>query len=183
MITIDAPISFLTGAAIAATCAQDGVVLRRDQTFARGLIVQALVLCPLIVYFMVRFPDWEWNYFFDARRFFFDSPGPVGEIVFALSIVAINGSFVLGFGIAERWITQGNERAVWKMLAVIGGLILAIMGILYDQSLHLGTYAQWKAAQAPLILTIGEFYAAMGVATIGLAAGLTWVVRGAHRPA
>ena len=183
MITIDAPISFLTGAAIAATCAQDGAVLRRDRTFARGLVVQAMVLCPLIVYFMVRFPDWEWNYFFDAQRFFFDSPGPVGEVVFALAVVAINGSFVGGFRLAERWIERGNERGVWRMIGATGVLIGAIMVALYKQTLYLGTLAQWQAGEAPLILTVGEFYVAMAVAAVGLGAGLTWVIRGAHGPA
>ncbi|MEM9069603.1 MAG: hypothetical protein AAGE52_13910 [Myxococcota bacterium] len=179
MITIDAPISFLVGAALA-TARRDPEkpeVRNRDRLLHKGLLFQSTILTPVILFFMARFPDWEWNYFFDARAFFFDSAGPWGFLVLTIVISLINLSFVAGFRFAEAAIRQGAPERAQQTVLGTGGIVLLTMAVLYDRSLHVGTFEEYQEASAQLIFLHGEFMVVLGVAGAVIAAGIATVLR------
>ena len=179
MITIDAPISFLVGASIAvARRSSDGTAVEnRDRVLAKGLLFQSTVLSPIILFFMSRFPDWEWNYFFDARAFFFDGDGSAGFAALAIVVALVNASFWVGFRTAEALMQRGKLATARKVVIGTGVAILVIMAILYDQSLHVGTFAQFERGEAGLMFAHVEFVTILVVAGALIAAGLTLLLR------
>lgn len=183
MITIDAPISFLVGAslAVARRDATGRAVANRDRVLWKGLLFQSTVLTPVILFFMARFPDWEWNYFFDARAFFFDSAGPLGFAVLCAVVALVNVSFYLGFRAAEWLMARGQLRRARRVVIGTGVVILAIMGVLYDQSLHVGTFDEFGRAQGRLIFADPEFLGTLGVAGVLIAGALFWLFKSEPR--
>ncbi len=183
MITIDAPISFVVGAGIAVLAqrfergnSQDTSEIGMQHAFWRGLVVQAVLLTPLILFFMVRFPDWEWNYMFDARTFFFTPNQSVGVLVFVAAMAAMNLSYVLGFRLAESSLRQGNAQRVYKMLAAVGLLVLLIMAFFWRETLHVGSYADFNSGAAKPMYQNIPFMMTMVVSGPMLAAGLYWAL-------
>lgn len=182
MITIDAPISFLAGAGLAVACADGNKVRDRDRTLYRGLLFQATLLTPMILYFMLRFPDWEWNYMFDARAFFLDrSDSPLGFAILVICTSLISAGFYLGFCAAEALLLKGKRQAALQLLAATGALIGLIIVIMHDQTLHLGTYAQYKNGNAPLLFTHIEFLIVQAIAALLIALSFGWIVRANRR--
>lgn len=182
MITIDAPISFLVGAGVAysmrpRSAEPAGALVDRTGALLRGFIVQSVVLTPLIIFFMLRFPDWEWNYFFDAGNFFL-TQSSLGVLVFAVMVALMNLSFLAGFRAAESLVLQGKGKAVIGLLAATGALIGAIIVALYDQTLHVGTLAEFTAGTAVPAYTVPAFLAAQGLAGPLLAVGMYWATAG-----
>ena len=178
MITIDGPISFLVGAGVAvARRNEKGTgVQNRDRVLAKGLLFQSTILSPIILFFMARFPDWEWNYFFDARAFFFDGDGSAGFATLAIVVSLVNASFWFGFRAAETLMMRGKLDTARKMVIATGIAILVIMAILYDQSLHVGTFDQFQTGEAGLLFVQVEFIATLVVAALLIAIGLTWLI-------
>lgn len=185
MITIDAPISFLVGAGIAvARRRKDGRgVENRDRVLAKGLLFQSTILSPIILFFMSRFPDWEWNYFFDARAFFFDGEGSAGYAALAIVVALVNFSFWVGFRVAETLMQRGKLDVARKMVVGTGIVILVIMAILYDQSLHVGTFAQFESGEAGLMFVHLEFVAILVIAGGLIAASLFFLLRSERQSA
>lgn len=185
MITIDAPISFLVGAgiAVARRNEQGTGVHNRDGVLAKGLLFQSTILSPIILFFMARFPDWEWNYFFDARAFFFDGDGSAGFATLAIVVAMVNASFWVGFRAAEMLMQRGKLDVARKMVVGTGIAILVIMAILYDQSLHVGTFAQFEMGEAGLMFAHLEFVAILVIAAVLIAAGLTLLLRSERQSA
>lgn len=179
MITIDAPISFLVGASIAvARRNEEGTAVQhRDRVLAKGLLFQSTILSPIILFFMSRFPDWEWNYFFDARAFFFESEGSLGFAALALVVALVNASFWVGFRCAEWLMAQGKLDVAKKVVIGTGVLILGTMAVLYNQSLHVGTYDEFEHGSAGLMFTHLEFVTILVVAGTLIAIGLGWLLR------
>jgi hypothetical protein len=184
MITVDGPISFLVGAGIAAACRRaDGTIADRDRTLLRGLAVQSLVLTPIILYFMLRFPDWEWNYLFDAEAFFFGDHPRLAPLLLALIVSALTASYLAGFALAERLLRGGSTRPVLALLAGTGTLVGLIMAVMWRQTLFIGTRAEWLAGDAPLIFTVPDFLMAQTAAGALLAPAIVWIVWKARRAA
>lgn len=184
MITIDGPISFLAGGGLALACREGKKIIDRDRLFYRGMTFQATILTPVILFFMVRFPDWEWNYLFDARAFFFDNTAsPWGFVILAAATAAISGSFYLGFRASEYFIAQGRPKTALNMLGAVGALVAVIMAILHDQALHLGTLAEYRAGTATLLFLHVEFMVVQGVAGVLIAGAIAWIVRSTRRGA
>ena len=179
MITIDAPISFLVGGAIALATKDPlkAQIQDRSAVLLRGLILQSVILTPMILFFMLRFPDWEWNYMFDARQFFFANATPILGIGLLVVITAlINVSFLAGFRLVEAFIIRNQTgRAVQTL---VGTLLLVgvIMAVMFEQTLHLGTYAEYNAGSAQLVITNVEFVGVLGVSGVLLAVSGYWVV-------
>lgn len=184
MITIDGPISFLVGAGIAAACRRDdGSVRDRDRTLLRGLALQSLILTPIILFFMIRFPDWEWNYLFDAEAFFFRDHPRLAPLLLALIASALTASYLLGFAVAERLMRGGRTKAVIALLAGTGGLVGLIMAVMWKQTLFIGTRAEWLAGEAPLIFTVPDFLIAQTAAGVLLGPAIAWIVWSARKAA
>lgn len=182
MITIDGPISFLAGAGLAVACADGKKIRDRDRTLYRGLLFQATVLTPIILYFMVRFPDWEWNYMFDARAFFFDrTDSPLGFVVLTVCTSLISAGFYLGFRVAESLLARGKRQGALRLLAGTGLLIGAIIAMMHDQALHMGSYAEYMSGTAPYTFTNVEFLIVQGVAGALIALSLGWIIRANRR--
>ena len=179
MITIDAPISFLMGAslAVARRNAEGTAVAHRHRVLAKGMLFQSTVLTPVILFFMARFPDWEWNYFFDARAFFFDNEGPAGLVVLCAVVALVNASFWGGFRVAEWLMAKGQLGVAKRVMVGCGVVILGIMGVLYDQSLHVGTFEEFGRAQGALIFSNVEFLVTLAVAGTLIAAAYVWLLR------
>ena len=185
MITIDAPISFLVGASIAVARRNDqgNAVQNRDRVLAKGLLFQSTILSPIILFFMARFPDWEWNYFFDARAFFFDGEGSAGYATLALVVALVNASFWVGFRAAETLMHRGKLATARKMVLGTGVAILVIMAILYDQSLHVGTFSEFEGGRAGLMFAKLEFVLTLVVAGALIAVGIAWLIRSERQSA
>lgn len=183
MITIDGPISFLVGAGIAAACRRNDSVLDRDRTLLRGLVLQSLVLTPIILFFMIRFPDWEWNYLFDAKSFFFRDHPRLAPLLLALIASVLTASYLIGFVVAERLMRGGRTKAVIALLAGTGGLVGLIMAVMWKQTLFIGTRAEWLANEAPLIFTVPDFLIAQTAAGILLSPAIAWIIRTARKSA
>ncbi len=180
MITIDAPISFLIGASLAVSRRdpESHEVRGRDRLLHKGLLFQSTVLSPIILFFMSRFPDWEWNYLFDARSFFFEhTRSPLGFAVLAGVIAMVNASFYFGFRAAEMLVAKGAITAARRMIGACVLLVVAILAVLYDQSLHVGTFAEYGAGTATLIFHNPEFLTINAIAGPLIAASLWWIIR------
>lgn len=181
MISVDLPISFLLGGGLALVTQLEGNPGRynRDRTLLRGMLLQSLVVSPIILYFLLRFPDWEWHYLFDARRFFFESTSPsLGLLLIVLLLAALNFSFYFGFTLVEARLKQGRLFAAAGLLGGVGLFVLTIVILLLDRTLHLGTYAQYQAGNATLIFMHIEFLFVMAVAGLLIAFGLVKVLTG-----
>lgn len=178
MITVDGPISFLVGGGIALACRKraGAGVIDRDRTLLRGMLLQSLVLTPVILFFMVRYPDWEWNYLFDARAFFFDDGIGVGAPLLALIAAAITASHWLGFRVVEALLQTGRIRIAGQLLVTVGILVGAVMAWMWEQTLWVGTLAEWQAGEATLIFLEPGFLAAQTVAGLLLVPGIAWII-------
>lgn len=184
MITIDGPISFLVGAGIAAACRRDdGTIADRDRTLMRGLVVQSLILTPIILFFMVRFPDWEWNYMFDAEAFFFRDNPRLAPLLLAMIVSALTATYMLGFWAAEKLMARGGLKAVIALLAGTGALVGLTMALMWKQTLFIGRRAEWLAGDAPLIFTVPDFLMAQTAAGALLGPAIAWIVWRARRAA
>ncbi len=171
MITVDAPISFLLGSGLAlAASRKEGSDFQ--SVFTQGFILQSCVLSPVILFFMLRFPDWEWNYLFDAKTFFFGEENlSAGAASIALLIAILNATYLLGFKLSESLIKQNKDRLVAGIIGGTAASILIIMLIMLDQTLHIGTLAEFNQGRAQLIFTNTDFLIAQAGAGIVLGIG------------
>lgn len=177
MITIDAPISFLLGAGLALASAKKESSNRND-IFHKGFILQSCVLSPVILFFMLRFPDWEWNYFFNAQEFFFGSENiSIGALSIAILLALLNASYLLGFKIASSLIDKNKKKAVVSIIAATTASILLIMLLLLEQTLHIGTLAEFQNQEAGLIFFNRDFLIAQAGAGIVLTAGFLAIIK------
>lgn len=181
MITIDAPISFLLGSGLAYAAAKKQNS-NRDEVFLKGFILQSCVLSPVILFFMIRFADWEWNYLFNANEFFFgkDNLG-IGATSIAILIALLNATYILGFKFSSKLIEQGKEKQVVTMLAGTLALIALIMLIMFKQTLHIGTLAEFQNGEAGLIFLNIEFLLAQTGAVVLLGLGFFYTMKSAKR--
>jgi len=159
VISIDGPISFLVGGALVlARRRPDGEVPARDRLLAKGLLFQSSVLTPLILFYLVRYPDWEWNYLFDARAFFFGDAHPtLGFACLSLVVACVNASFYLGFRVVEALLARGHVARAKRLVLAASALILLTMALMFRQTLHVGSYAEFVAGQATLIFVHMEW--------------------------
>jgi len=178
VITIDAPISFAIGAALAVRGRdpEQSTVPGRERLLRKTMLFQSTVLAPTILFFMLRFPDWEWNYFFDARAFFLNGAAPWGFAVLALVMALVNLSAYGGFVVAERLIERGQAAGAARLVTGVALLVLALMAGLYDRTLHVGSLSEYRAGTAPLMFAHGEFLAVLAVAGLLLASSLAWLL-------
>lgn len=182
MITIDFSISFMAGMGVALAARDtNGRIHNPDRALAAGMTYQGFFLTPVILYFMTRFPDWEWNYFFDAREFFFGMmagaggalppfSGAVGPLVFVLMAAFTIASHGAGFALAAWLSARGSGRAARNLLAAVAAAVLVTTVALADQALHVGTYHLYHNGAAPLIFESWEFLATLAAA--GVVCGL-----------
>jgi hypothetical protein len=181
MITIDAPISFLLGAGLA--LAGNNKKKDYEQVFLKGFILQSCVLSPVILFFMLRFPDWEWNYLFNAQKFFFgaDNPG-LGAATIALIIALLNLTYIFGFHFAKKLLEANKKNQLVLILGAVVGLVLTIMLVMFEQTLHVGTLAEFKSKSAPLIFVTRDFLLAQTAAVIMLTVGFTLILKTSSSP-
>ena len=183
MISIDGPISFLVGGALVlARRRPDGEVPARNRLLAKGLLFQSSVLTPLILFYLVRFPDWEWNYLFDARAFFFDAARPtLGFACLSLVVACVNASFYVGFRVTEALVARGHVARAKRLVFGTIALVLLTMALMLRQTLHVGSYAEFAAGEARLIFVHVEWL----VVTLGggllIALGLASVLGSERR--
>ncbi|MBV1873773.1 MAG: hypothetical protein KUG80_03275 [Gammaproteobacteria bacterium] len=111
MITVGGPISFLIGGAVAYACrsATGDKVRDRDRTLTNGLILQSVVLTPVILFFMLRFPDWGWDYMANAQALFLDDNPGFGIMLTAVIVAVMNLSYLLGFHVTESMIKKSRR--------------------------------------------------------------------------
>jgi len=183
MITVDGPISFFVGGAVALACrsATGDKVRDRDRTLFNGFLLQTVVLTPVILFFMLRFPDWEWNYFFNAKEFFFGGDSSFGIWIIAIIIALMNLSYVAGFFITEKMIKKDQVVQPILMLGSVLILMGYIMLSMIDQSLHIGTLEEYQSGEASLIFFSPSFLFAQTVAVVLIALGFKQIVRTAKR--
>jgi hypothetical protein len=181
MITIDAPISFLLGSGLAyAASRQDKADF--DAIFLKGLVLQACVLSPVILFFMLRFPDWEWNYMFDARQFFFgEGRLSIGAASIALILSLLNLTYIIGFKLSTKLIKLEKAQQVLYMLGGVGTLIAVIILAMLDQTLHIGTLAEYQNQTAGLIFFNIDFLLAQAGAGVLLTIGFVLTLRGGQQ--
>lgn len=177
MITIDAPISFLLGTGLALASSKQKSA-DRGNVFYKGFILQSCILSPVILFFMLRFPDWEWNYFFDAQRFFL---GPdnisIGATSIAILLALLNASYILGFKLASTLIDSNKVKILASIIVGTSALIVIIMLALLDQTLHIGTLAEFQAQSAGLIFLNRDFLIAQAGAVFLLTAGFLTILK------
>lgn len=186
MITVDAPISFVVGGAIALACKEREAPRIRDRNrlLYRGMLFQSTILTPVILYFMLRFPDWEWNYMFDAGTFFFGGGQPtLAFAILCVGVALINLSFFLGFLLVEALVARGRERAALGALGGVGAAIGLTIAVMYRQTLHLGTYDAFQAGEADLIFTNLEFLAVETIAGLLVVPTVAWIIWSNRRQA
>lgn len=181
MITIDAPISFLLGAGLAYAGSKKN---NPDYSaiFHKGFILQTCILTPVILFFMLRFPDWEWNYLFDAQAFFF---GEDNKGLGAASIAAIAGllnlTYIVGFTLARKLIEQGKQKRLLQLLLGTTALVIIIMLLMLEQTLHIGTLEEFNKGEAGLIFFNRDFLLAQSGAGVLLALGIFLSLKGSSK--
>jgi len=182
MITVDAPISFLVGGAIALACrsATGDKIRDRDRTLVHGLILQSVVLTPVILFFMLRFPDWEWNYMLDARRFFLEDNPSLGIMLVVILVAVMNLSYLLGFYLTEKMIKKDQLLQPISLLVLVSISMLVVMLSMSDQALHIGTLEEYRSGTAPLIFFSPQFLIAQSIAGVLIALGIIAIIRAAH---
>lgn len=173
MITIDAPISFVLGSGLA--------LMAQPETWptvrSRGYLLQTLVLTPVIAFFMMRFPDWEWNYMFGAEAFFFGEGNTGGIVVFVVMLALMNASYMFGFHYAARLVHRGHREKAMRMVFGMLALIATIIVVMWRQTLYVGTISEFEAGTANLIFTEPAFLVAQGLAGTLLTLGTLWALR------
>ena len=177
MITVDAPISFLLGTGLVlASTQRDNLSL--EKVFYKGLILQSCILSPVIIFFMLRFPDWEWNYLFNAQEFFFgEGRERVGASSIALILALLNLTYIAGFKLGETLLAQQNNKALKIIIGLTFiGILLTMLGML-EQTLHVGPLAEYKNKTAGLIFLNIDFLIAQTGAGILLGLGFFLVLK------
>jgi hypothetical protein len=177
MITVDAPISFLLGSGLVLAVSQkDNIDIK--ETFYKGLILQTCVLSPVIIFFMLRFPDWEWNYLFDAQAFFFgEGRSRVGATSLALILALLNLTYIIGFKLGESLLEQQKTKALKIIIAAtVSGILLTMLAML-EQTLHVGTLAEFENKTAGLIFFNIDFLIAQTGAGMLLGIGFFLVLK------
>ena len=132
---------------------------------------------------MIRFPDWEWNYMFDAKTFFFgEGRAAVGATSLAIILALLNLTYVAGFKLADSLLQAGKQKQLLIMLGAVLGVIGVIMLIMLKQTLHIGTLAEFESDTAGLIFGNRDFLMAQGSAVILLTVGFLWVLKKPDQP-
>ncbi len=176
MITVDAPISFLLGSGIVYVAARKGI--DHQTLFAKAFILQTVILSPVILFFMIRFPDWEWNYLFDAQTFFFgEGRAVVGATWLAIIMALLNLTFIAGFKLAGWLVDSKQHKQLLFLLAGILSLIGLTMLAMLQRALYIGTLEEFQTGQAQLIFVTRDFLLAQGIAVILLSLGFFQVVK------
>lgn len=179
MITIDAPISFLLGTGIAlATISADSTKQQIQQNLLYGFILQSCILSPIILFFMLRFPDWEWNYLFNAKQFFFSEQSlSLGAASIALIMAILNATYLLGFKLSEHFLLNNKKNTVIAIISATLISVLAIMAIMFKQTLNIGSLAEFQAETTTLIFMNTDFLIAQTSAGVLLAIGFIIIMK------
>jgi len=126
MVFFDVPFAFVTAGFLGWRAQGE----RRDLALTystAGVAVPALI-------FLERFPDWDWQYFFDP----------------AVLPAGLSGVFLLSI-VAAGWLGHALCSANPKRLAVAAGLLLAYFVWSLPRTLYVGDISQYAAGQAPFL--------------------------------
>jgi len=86
--------------------------------------------------FVEKYPDWDWQYFVDPNTL------PVGAPAMFLLAVMLSG-----------WAGAKAGACCPKWILGVAGLLVVFVGVTLPRTLHVGTYAEYMAGEAPLIST------------------------------
>jgi len=150
---MDFNISFVLGLAFALTA---GPALKREagimnRYFWRAVLYQLLVMVPIGIYLVVRWPDWSWMYIIDPSA----HPNQMWAGL-CCATVGYMSALLAGY-ISGYLCIRINEESVAKLLMALGiiGLVLATFlpylprpGILW-----LGTTSEFRAGGAKLAVS------------------------------
>jgi hypothetical protein len=181
MFIIDTPISLLVGAAVAYSASGNGSTIEnRNRAFSRGLLIQSLLITPLTVFFLLRFPDWEVSYLVDARTTMESTLGPWLGMLFIIWLTAF---YVVGFKWGEKLIASGKRNTLKKVVFGLLGIITVINVYVFRETLYLGTTAQYHAGTAPGAVISYEFLAAVFIGLPSWIIAYMWAIKPAKATA
>lgn len=175
MFVIDTPISLLAGAAIAYKASNtDEKFENRDRAFARGLLLQSLLITPLTVFFLLRFPDWQLSYLIDAHTTMKTDTGAWMGLFF---MIWLNAFYVVGFNVAATLINTGRRQRVLQLIYALLAVITVVTTLVFDATLYLGSSSQYHAGTAPSSAANYEFLAVVFIGLPLWLAGYFWAIR------
>lgn len=160
-VPMDCVISYTAGSLFALSCGDmedDDSELRALSALNRGRLFTLLVTVPIGLYYMIRWPDWEWMYLLGerGRSLPVRSLGPIGCLA----------AHEAGFRHASRLSVRGSRsRAiVYAVLSFFGFFVIA--GSLWKRFRSLGTYREYRSGESRDFLTTPD-------AVIPLLAGIS----------
>ena len=126
MVIFDIAASFIAGGAVGARAGGD----RRDL----ALIAGGLGMGVPGLFFLERYPDWDWQYLLD--------PSSLPQGVAGLFITVILLASLLG-----HWIGSRSSTFMWFALVAF----LVYVGSFWHETIYVGTLAEYQSAKAPML--------------------------------
>lgn len=141
MVQIDAAMCMGFGATLAVATAGKIAAdpLQRYRIFLAGALVQGLVLTPLVVIYLARFPSWDTMYF-------------LPDVMFHAKLLAVMAggtflSYFIGYHLAANWIINGRPTRALLLAGLCWLWTVAVPLILFDRFIHMGSTAQYQSGQ------------------------------------
>lgn len=172
MVQIDVPIAFAIGSFFADSANRQLREGRPEYFFRAALknnIYQIFFFSWIPVYFLMNYFGWETTHMWWHADSIHAYPlyMPLFLLIF---FAAANGGFLLGYALVKRGRVLAN-RVVYLAIVAYSGIW--VFGQTHT-TFYLGTYAQWKAGQAPLFYEDRTFLTAFIVSMVVWTAGLIW---------
>jgi hypothetical protein len=139
------------GAVIALACAPQVKEARSalfNPIFLGALLFEIFFFIPFGIFLYYFYPDWSWMYFFDPGRL---APRTLNLLGLA-AMACYLGALIVGFQKAQFLVRHDRGKAG---LAIVGVALLALAVFslfTFDRLLHIGSYQDYLAGHATLLL-------------------------------
>lgn len=145
-----------------------------QRPFQETLLFLAAIFLPASYSFYHFWPDWSWLYAFDTQA--------ESSAWTWLGFAVVYGAGAGGYALAHRLILAGRRRRVFWTMGTALVLSILLVALFPARFLHLGTWDQFVAGQAPPVYEAGPFAAHLGVALCFVGGALLVIVLGHRRP-
>lgn len=155
-------------AALGAVFALAGRNLRSPRPLRAGLCVLA-VFCLMMIATYPQYTDWMWGYYFDTATF--------SAAQHLLSVALVVVAYVLLYLAGYRWLRErrAGQRAPWPVALLIGGWLLATLGLGWQRFWRIGDYFSYHHGDAPWLHTTTFFTQYLGgVGVLAIVGVLLW---------
>jgi hypothetical protein len=170
-VTIPALIAFnlLVGVSVAFSARIQIRTLQRHvfatRYFLSLMMLEAMIILPVGLYFYVFYTDWSWMYLVDTSR--------VSSGVGVMALIAYPAAAAMGYLVGYYSARSGSDWISVMFMIFIGVGLLGLFAAAGNQYVSVGTYEQYRLNAG--LKNIGSTSLVPSIATAVIGIGISWV--------